>query len=72
MTCLNMLDSSGIVAERIPIIPDEAGGLPVLSGGAAGLPALLGGTAGLLALSGGEAELPAWVVIIKDPTRSQG
>jgi len=67
-----MSDSSGIVAERIPIILDEAGGLPALSGGAAGLPALSGGTAGLPALSGGEAELLAWVVTIKNLTRSLG
>ena len=71
-TWMNMSDSLGIVAERIPIIPDEAGGLLAVSGGAAGLPALLGGAAGLLALSRGEVELPAWVVTIKNPTRSLG
>jgi len=64
-TWLNMSDSLGIVAERIPIILDDAGRVTALSGGVAGLPALSGGMAGLLALSGGEAELPAWVVTIK-------
>jgi len=64
-----MLDSVRIEVEIIPIMP---GGLTALSWGAMGLPALSGGTAGLLALSRGEAELPAWVVTIKYPTRSQG
>jgi len=67
-----MSDSLGIVAEMIPIILDEAGGLAALSWGMAGLSALSGGTAGLPALSGGEAELPAQVVTIQNPTRSQG
>ncbi len=67
-----MPDSSGIVAERVPIMPDEAGGVAALSWDATRLPAPLGGTAGLPALSRGEAELLAQVVTIKDSTRIQG
>jgi len=38
--CLNMLDSSGIVVERLPTIPDRAGGLKALPWDATGLLAL--------------------------------
>jgi len=71
-TCLNTSDSSGTIADRLPTIPDGAGGLGALTWDVTGLLVLSGWAAGSLDPTGGEAELPAQVVTINNLPRDCG